>query len=43
MTPAQLDALLRVHGKVNNPRRGASGEQGTTADLLAFAAMRRVG
>lgn len=45
MTPAQLDALLRVHQKVNDPKRTSSprGDQGTTADLVAFANMRRVG
>lgn len=43
MTPAQLDALLRQHRRLNDPKgRGDSGpEQGSSADLLSFARMGR--
>jgi hypothetical protein len=44
MTPAQLDALLRVHARIHDPKRSErSAERGTTADLVAFARMKRVG
>lgn len=43
MTPAQLDSLGRSHRRVHDPKqRSVQPETGNHADLMAFAAMRRV-
>lgn len=43
MSPAQLDALSRVHKRVHSGKgSGSEPEQGSVSDLLALQSMRRV-